>query len=46
MRSAQPSAPNYQQAGLLDQVSQDMHAAPLAEYVNRKGRVFASVALW
>ncbi|MFE9750540.1 bifunctional 3-(3-hydroxy-phenyl)propionate/3-hydroxycinnamic acid hydroxylase [Saccharothrix saharensis] len=35
----------YQQAGLLDEVAKDMHAPRRAEYVNAKGRAFATIAL-
>ncbi|TQM78426.1 3-(3-hydroxy-phenyl)propionate hydroxylase [Saccharothrix saharensis] len=35
----------YQQAGLLDEVAGDMHAPRRAEYVNAKGRAFATIAL-
>ncbi|MFX0592244.1 bifunctional 3-(3-hydroxy-phenyl)propionate/3-hydroxycinnamic acid hydroxylase [Melissospora conviva] len=35
----------YQQAGLLDELRDDMIAPPLVEYVNRAGRVFARMAL-
>ncbi|NUT49906.1 MAG: bifunctional 3-(3-hydroxy-phenyl)propionate/3-hydroxycinnamic acid hydroxylase [Saccharothrix sp.] len=35
----------YQQAGLLDAVAKDMYPPRRAEYVNGKGRVFATVAL-
>ncbi|BCB76372.1 bifunctional 3-(3-hydroxy-phenyl)propionate/3-hydroxycinnamic acid hydroxylase [Phytohabitans flavus] len=35
----------YQQAGLLEQISRDTYPPSLVEYVNRAGRVFASVAL-
>lgn len=35
----------YQQAGLLDEVAKDMYPPKRAEYVNAKGRVFATVAL-
>ncbi|GAB2922451.1 bifunctional 3-(3-hydroxy-phenyl)propionate/3-hydroxycinnamic acid hydroxylase [Micromonospora polyrhachis] len=35
----------YQQAGLLDQVLSDMHQPSRADYVNRAGRTFASIAL-
>ncbi|MFI1196414.1 bifunctional 3-(3-hydroxy-phenyl)propionate/3-hydroxycinnamic acid hydroxylase [Micromonospora sp. NPDC020750] len=36
---------SYQQAGLIEQVSRDMHAVPVVEYVNRGGRALATVAL-
>ncbi|KOX28761.1 monooxygenase [Saccharothrix sp. NRRL B-16348] len=35
----------YQQAGLLAEVARDMHPPARAEYVNAKGRVFATIAL-
>ncbi|WP_367128577.1 bifunctional 3-(3-hydroxy-phenyl)propionate/3-hydroxycinnamic acid hydroxylase [Saccharothrix sp. HUAS TT1] len=35
----------YQQAGLRDVVARDMHQPDRAEYVNAKGRVFATIAL-
>ncbi|XVS61048.1 bifunctional 3-(3-hydroxy-phenyl)propionate/3-hydroxycinnamic acid hydroxylase [Actinosynnema sp. CA-299493] len=35
----------YQQAGLLTEVAGDMHQPRRAEYVNAKGRVFATIAL-
>ncbi|MEU4448581.1 bifunctional 3-(3-hydroxy-phenyl)propionate/3-hydroxycinnamic acid hydroxylase [Actinosynnema sp. NPDC050801] len=35
----------YQQAGLLDEVAKDMYPPDRAEYVNAKGRVFATIAL-
>ncbi|MEU5724740.1 bifunctional 3-(3-hydroxy-phenyl)propionate/3-hydroxycinnamic acid hydroxylase [Micromonospora sp. NPDC047738] len=35
----------YQQAGLLEQVGRDMYPVADAEYVNRKGKTFASIAL-
>ncbi|GAB3136403.1 bifunctional 3-(3-hydroxy-phenyl)propionate/3-hydroxycinnamic acid hydroxylase [Micromonospora sonneratiae] len=35
----------YQQAGLLDQVSGDMHQPSRADYLNRAGRIFATIAL-
>ncbi|MER5702859.1 bifunctional 3-(3-hydroxy-phenyl)propionate/3-hydroxycinnamic acid hydroxylase [Micromonospora sp. NPDC002296] len=35
----------YQQAGLIEQVSRDLHTVPVAEYVNGEGRAFATVVL-
>ncbi|MEH1013178.1 bifunctional 3-(3-hydroxy-phenyl)propionate/3-hydroxycinnamic acid hydroxylase [Micromonospora sp. CPCC 206060] len=35
----------YQQADLFDQVSRGMHAPTVAEYINRRGRLLARIAL-
>ncbi|GAA1296793.1 bifunctional 3-(3-hydroxy-phenyl)propionate/3-hydroxycinnamic acid hydroxylase [Saccharothrix xinjiangensis] len=35
----------YQQAGLRDEVARDMHPPSVAEYVNARGRAFATIAL-